>query len=574
MPANINAKEKIPAPSLGSLMNADPCEKSAGSMRRFSRKAILAVVLFVCLAVGGVPPMHGQTYSVFHSFNGDDGSMPIGDLIVDAQGNIYGTTFSGGSSGGGTVFKLDPSGNETVLHSFSGSEGANPLCGLVMDSSGNLYGTTRGGGDSGWGTVFKLDPSGNLTVLHSFSLSDGGIPQGDLAIDSLGNLYGTTVLGNGEVFKLDRSGNLTVLYSFDGSVGGPTGGVILDSSGNLYGTTGYGEAAGHGAFFSIGTVFRLDPSGNQTVLHLFDNYGYAPSGAYPSGGLIMDSSGNLYGTTHGAGVNDWGDYGTVFKVDPSGSETVLHEFTWDDGASPAPFPSAHLAMDASGNLYGTTEYGGAVGPGTVFKLDPSGNETVLHSFGWDPGEGAFPWAGPVIDAWGNLYGTTVAGGSFGVGTVFKLDLSVRFAAFSAKLDVKSWPLPRFELKAKFTQGTGAGAIDPVSQPVRLAVGTYTVTIPAGSFRALKKGVYVFEGAIDGIELRVHILQTESNSYLIHADALSVDLTALANPIAVNLFIGRNSGATEVTADFERRGMVSRFECPCDDRRDRDRGGRE
>jgi uncharacterized repeat protein (TIGR03803 family) len=574
MPTNINRKEKTPSACPKSLVNADAWEKCRRWLRLPFGRGALILALFVCLCVGGVRYAHAQTYNVLHSFNGSDGANPDGGLVTDASGNIYGTTLGGGSSGAGTVFKVDPSGNQTVRHSFSGSDGASPIGDLIMDASGNLYGTTGGGGSWGAGTVFKLDPSGNETVLHSFGFDGDASPNG-LVMDSSGNLYGTTAEGGtagwGTVFKLDPSGNLTVLYSFDGIYGGPTGGLIIDSSGNLYGTTGFSDISGRHTFLSLGSVFRLDPSGNETVLHIFSTTTFEiRDDAYPSGGLIMDSSGNLYGTTsgiRGLGPDYCWDYGTVFKLDPFGNETVLHKFCFGDGA----YPSGGLIMDSSGNFYGTTQDGGVLLPGTVFKLDPSGNVTVLHSFIWDGSDGEYPVARPVMDAWGNLYGTTEYGGSFGNGTVFKLDMSVPFSAFSAKLDIGSWPKPRFQLKAKFTQGAGAEAIDPVTQPVKLNVGTYTVTIPAGSFRALRNGAFAFEGAIDGTELRVHILPTETNSYRVHVDAACVDLTASSNPVPVSLYIGQNNGATEVTADFERRGMILRFDCPCEDHRGHDRG---
>lgn len=565
MPTNINWKEKTSSACPRSLVNADAwgkCRRWLGL--RFGTGA-LTLVLSVCLAAGGVRNAHAQTYSVLHSFNGSDGASPVADLITDSSGNLYGTTAGGSSSGAGTVFKMDFSGNETVLHSFSGDDGASPNSRLVRDSSGNLYGTTGGGGSWGAGTVFKLDPSGNETVLHSFGLDGDTSPNG-LVMDSSGNLYGTTAEGGtagwGIVFKLDPSGNLTVLHSFgsyDGDGAYPQAGLIMDASGNLYGTTFFGGDAG--------VVFKVDPSGNEVVLCTL----VYPWG-YPEAGLIMDASGNLYGTTSGTPHMS----GTVFKCDPSGNVTLLQSFIFMGANGYRPI--ADLVMDASGNLYGTTQQGGfadwemnVFAEGVVFKLDPSGKETVLHNFGLDCCDGVYPSAGLVMDPWGNLYGTTESGGSFGNGTVFKLDMSVPFSAFSGKLDIGSWPKPRFQLKAKFTQGAGAEAIDPVTQPVKLTVGTYTVTIPAGSFRALRDGAYVFEGAIDGTELRVHILQTEANSYRVHVDAACVDLTASSNPVPVSLYIGQNNGATEVTADFERRGMILRFDCPCEDHRGRDRG---
>jgi uncharacterized repeat protein (TIGR03803 family) len=401
---------------------------------------IAAAFFVLVLAMGAIT--HAQTSTVLHSFtNSPDGAFPFAGLVMDTAGNLYSTTFNGGASGYGTVFKLDTSGSETVLYSFKGgSDGAFPSASLVMDSAGNFYGTTGHGGSGGacifgCGTVFRFDTSGNGTVLYSFKGgSDGDVPVARLIMDAAGNLYGTTQnggLGNGcsfgcgTVFKLDPSGNKTVLHAFTGSPGDggrPVAGLIMDTAGNLYGTTAEG---GSGTCTSIngipvsgcGTVFKLDPAGNEIVLHSFTG---GSDGIQALATLIMDQAGNLYGTTELGGSFS---FGIVFKLDPSGNETVLHTFTGgNDGA--APF-FAGLIMDQAGNLYGTTQNGGgssncSVGCGTVFKLDSSGNETVLHSFTGSPGDGARPAAALIIDKAGNLYSTTTGGGASGFGTVFKL----------------------------------------------------------------------------------------------------------------------------------------------------------
>jgi uncharacterized repeat protein (TIGR03803 family) len=415
------------------------------------RRATTALASLAAFGLGVVatPSAKAQSLSVLYSFTGaPDGAIPFAGLIRDKAGNLYGTTTQGGASNVGSVFKLDTSGNETVLHSFTGGDGWEPFAALIRDKAGNLYGTTQMGGASGGGTVFKLDTSGNETVLHSFSGGDGAEPYAGLIMDKAGNLYGTTELGGtgtcfnvscGIVFKLDTSGNETVLHSFANSPDGgiPYAGLVMDKAGNLYGTTlEYGASSN--CFQGCGTVFKLDTSGNETVLHSFT--GYPSDGAGPRAGLIMDKAGNLYGTTSfggGSGSCGGGGCGTVFKLDTSGNETVLHSFTNSDGDGAN--PNAGLIMDKAGNLYGTTFSGGDLtcsfgeGCGTVFKLDTSGNETVLHSF--TGGDGAFPVGGLIRDKAGHLYGTTTGGGtatcsfSEGCGTVFKLTppLDVRVA---------------------------------------------------------------------------------------------------------------------------------------------------
>jgi uncharacterized repeat protein (TIGR03803 family) len=252
--------------------------------------------------------------------------------------------------------------------------------------------------------------------------SDGVAPFAGLVRDSKGNLYGTTFDGgaassaSGTVFKVDRTGKETVLHSFRSSRGDgafPTADLIRDAEGNLYGTTDEG-----GDFSLYGTVFKLNAAGKESLLYSFSG---GTDGAFPEAGLIQDASGNLYGVTFDGGAAGCsigaGLCGVVFKLDKNGKETVLYSFTGPDGARPA----ARLMMDTAGSLYGTTTRGGPVDGGTVFKLDTSGVETVLHSFSGS--DGASPEAGVIMDADGNLYGTTTFGGHRGVGVVFKLDPS-------------------------------------------------------------------------------------------------------------------------------------------------------
>jgi len=381
----------------------------------------IVMVLVIC-ALGSA---RAQTFTLLYTFTGgSDGRGPFGGVILDGAGNLYGTTTEGGnlacSLGCGTVFKVDTSGNETVLYSFAGTgagDGEYPNATLLRDTQGNLYGTTESGGAFGYGTVFKLSAAGAETVLHSFTGTggDGKFPFGGVARDGQGNLYGTTntggVFGVGTVFRVDATGNETVLYSFTGTGSdgkSPYAGVVRDAQGNLYGTTESGGTS------NVGTVFKVDATGTETILYSFTVTG--GDGAEPMSGLVRDAQGNLYGTTNAGGVGVGGGNGVVFKVDKTGREKVLFRFpgTGADGIRPH-----GVVRDAQGNLYGTTVFHGAFGWGTVFKLSPTGKQTVLYNFNGGNADGGDPYAGVVLDGQGNIYGATSAG-AIGYGTVFKI----------------------------------------------------------------------------------------------------------------------------------------------------------
>lgn len=359
--------------------------------------------------------------SVVHQFNGADGASPNTSLIQDTKGNLYGTTPSGGSNGSGTVFKITSSGTFETLYAFDGVANAQSLNGLTKGRSGNIYGTSAGGGSYNYGTVFKLDRSGKVSIQHSFNgVDDGYGPESSLIKTKDGSLYGTTAYYGfidynfteyafSTIFKIDRSGHFNVLYEFDYDTSNSSS-LVEGQDGSIYGTTQNGGANGSGM------VFKLDPAGIFSILHEFDGI----SGANPYAGLVATDDGSLYGTTaYGGGSNA----GTVYKLDPSGNFSVLHEF---DGADGGANPYAVLIQANDGNLYGTTAYGGSSNAGTVFKLDPSGTVSVLHQFDGGVG-GATPYAGLTQGRRGSFYGTTYAGGNYDVGTVFKLD---RFGNFS------------------------------------------------------------------------------------------------------------------------------------------------
>ena len=420
-------------------------------MRLAKRTYIAGIALFTVLALPIT--LSGQTpvLTVLHNFTGVDGIGPHGSLLLDQAGNLYGTTMQiqGGTAGLGAVFKLDPSGNESVLYIFNGApDGAFPSAGLTRDTAGNLYGTTSAGGSSatcpfpnGCGTVFKLDPGGTETVLHRFGSngSDGTSPTGLLTLDSAGNLYGTTLTGGGTrcqrtigtklvdvgcgtVFKVDANGQESILHAFGTTDGAfPSAGLVQDTAGNLFGTAYQGGL--QNCMFSVlgcGTVFKVDTTAQFNVLYSFQGPEAGPDGAYPQGRLTQDLAGNLYSTTF-AGGSAVGcpslpqqNCGTIFQLTPANKETVVHSFK--GGLGTAGSPTSGLVQDAAGNFYG-------LAGGTVFKLDSADVESDLFTFtGADAGV-----SGDLVqDANGNLYGVTPHGTN-GFGTVFKLTTSPDFA---------------------------------------------------------------------------------------------------------------------------------------------------
>ena len=399
--------------------------------------SILFLVLILLMATPR--SVRAQTLTTLYSFTGinGDGAYPFTGVVVDPEGNLYGTTNAGGERWNyGTAYVVRPSGEETVLHAFSNGPNAYPLGSLILDTNGNLYGTTYGwshGNHVSYGTVFELTTTNKEKVLYNFKKTfgaNGWSPAAGLLMDGRGHLYGTTEYGgasfNGTVFQVTAKGQETVLHSFDCNTDGcqPEAPLVMDGNGNLFGTTI------HGGTFANGTVFELTASGTESVLY---NFGCGSDGCTPYGGLVFDGQGNLFGTTRqGAGNGcGGGGCGTVFKLTPDGRETVLYRFT---GGTDGGAPFAGLILDGDGNLYGTTFVGGDLacgsgyGCGTVFKIGPSGSETVLYAFAGGV-DGAAPYGGVVRDPQGNLYGTTLYGGLgtcapggaiTGCGVVFKL----------------------------------------------------------------------------------------------------------------------------------------------------------
>lgn len=377
-----------------------------------------------------------DTYHLLHSFTfGVDGAQPSAPLVVNGAGSVmYGTAEGGGTSNHGNVFRLDRTAqgwHGTVLHSFGqGDDGWYPQSALIFDKNGNMYGTTSEGGPYGFGTVFEMSPSGSgrwtETLLHSFDLYGENMPMAPVSFDLAGNLYGTTELGGlgyGAIFRmsppLSPGGQWgeTVIYNFTDTNDGafPQSKLLIDRQGNLYGTSYFAGIQ------DSGTVFELKRTENGWEEKTLYEFQFADDGAQPSGALSADSKNNLYGTAESGGS---ARCGVVFKLSYSHgawADQTLYSFDCGvDGGN----PWGGVSFDRSGNLYGTTMSGGAYGYGTVFKMSPNGDgtwtESALYSFsnGYD---GENPRWGVVADRADRLYGVTSYGGvPCNCGTVFEL----------------------------------------------------------------------------------------------------------------------------------------------------------
>ncbi|MEY2429377.1 MAG: hypothetical protein QOJ40_2262 [Verrucomicrobiota bacterium] len=379
-----------------------------------STAILLRVMALLIVWLAANPAQSAVSLSTLVSFNSTNGAIPSGALIQAGDGSFYGTTFSGGANGAGTVFQMTPAGDLTTLISFNGTNGGGPLNALLQAADGNFYGATYYGGDNNFGTIFRLTTSGAFTTLVSFNDANGSYPKGDLVQASDGNLYGTTVAGgsssSGTVFQLMTNGQLVTFFSFDDRGSRPYSSPMQVPDGSFYGTTFQGGAYGYGA------IFRLITNGVFAPLYSFTG---TNDGAYPEAGLVQGADGSLYGTTSYGGING---QGTAFKLTTNGVLTTMVLFANTNGA----VPQATLMCGSDGYFYGTTSHGGAytndigTGNGTVFRLTTNGALTTIFSFNGTNGAG--PQARLVQGADGSFYGTTANGGATGNGTVFRLSV--------------------------------------------------------------------------------------------------------------------------------------------------------
>jgi len=421
-----------------------------GTRRRLALFAGLVLDCALLLGIAAPVPAIAQTFKTLYNFTcGNDGCFPAGPFLRDAQGTLYGTALQSGpnNTGNGSIYKLTASGHFTVLYNFPGHygigpDGADPIGGLISDAQGNLYGVTQWGGPENDGVAFELSPSGTFTLLHTFMgpPSDGSLPQAYLVAGPEGLFYGATVSGGsgtcrgvqgicGTAYSMDSSGTLTIIHNFQG---GPTdgsepwGNLLQDTHGNFYGVTiGGGDNAGNlqcGGDFGCGTIFELSRNGSgwaDKVLYRFEGGG---AGMEPDA-LAKDAQGNLYGATVYGGIGSAScpdGCGLVFELSTDGTYTELYRFK---GKSDGKWPLS-LVIDSAGNLY-ETAWGGVYkspcsqwGCGVVFKLDQNRKFTVLHRF--HGRDGADPDSVIFDESTRTCYGVTVLGGSEDWGTIFQL----------------------------------------------------------------------------------------------------------------------------------------------------------
>jgi uncharacterized repeat protein (TIGR03803 family) len=391
-----------------------------------SRSLILSLLLVLTLVTLGA---QAQNFQVIHTFTGPDGAIPRAGVTVDRGGKLYGTTFAGHEgSGWGGVYQMRQHNSAWIFATLQIFDGQ-PLARVVIGPNSTLYGSSPSNLVSYHnGYLFNLSPPLNVcttvmcnwnpTVLYGFSGgSDGATPKGAvLVFDHAGNMYGTTSAGgsgNGVVYQLTPAGVQTPIYTFRGSPDGaiPYAGVIFDSAGNLYGTTTAGGASGNGA------VYKLSPNGSGYSEQVIYSFTGGNDGSNAIGGLVLDNAGNLFGTTANGGS---GGGGTVFELSPNGNSynySLLYSFA---GAANCG-PWAELSFDSAGNLYGTTLCDGATGNGNIFKLTASTgfSYSSVHDFSGG-NDGKRPISNVALDSAGDMFGTTQVGGADTQGVVWEI----------------------------------------------------------------------------------------------------------------------------------------------------------
>jgi uncharacterized repeat protein (TIGR03803 family) len=445
-------------------------------------------IILVCLVIATTASAQ-DTFTTLVNFDGSNGDEPHPPFLVQgANGGLFGTTASGGMAEG-TIFDLTNARGLKTLYTFTCDQnscvGAMPT-GLTLATDGDFYGTTWSGGTDvcGCGTVFKMTRAGVLTTLHNFDATDGSLPAAGVTEGIDGNFYGITVYGGinniGTIFRMTPGDKLTTLHSFNGTDGAePISGLIQGDDGNFYGTTEDGGLPNCNDGSGCGTVFKITPSGSLTTLYQFCAQANCTDGANPESALFQGLDGNFYGTTHNGGIGPCGSLcGTIFKISPDGLLTTLYSFCSLPSCFDGIWPVAGVEMATDGNLYGVTTYGGATyGVGVIFSLSPDGTLNILHTF--DGTDGIAPETALLQATDGAFYGTTISGGKYNSGTLYRLNMGLRpFVAFVRA--VGKIGQTGGLLGQGFT-GTTNVAINGIPTNFTVVSDTYiTATVPAGA----------------------------------------------------------------------------------------------
>jgi uncharacterized repeat protein (TIGR03803 family) len=402
-----------------------------------------------------------QSYKDLYNFDNTHGCDPTrpGLLSEGRDGNLYSTVWCGGTYNVGVVFRITPSGSQTVLYNFDYVHGTNPAGGLTLGTDGNFYGVTPGGGANNFGTIFKITPNGNLTTLYNFTgSSDGNNPGSPPVQASDGNLYGTTSTGVG--YKITHAGLFTTL----GSTGhGSSNPIIQGSDGKFYGANLYGGD------FGLGAVFNFTPDGTATTLHSFG----ATDGNMPECILVQLGNGYLYGTTALGGTLNGG---VVFRMTTQGVTTTLHNFdptTSLDGN----IPPVGMVLATDGNFYGVAAYGGTLGYGVIFKITSTGDYSIVHNF--DLTNGGNPFSTLTQHTNGKIYGMTISGGPIGMGVVYSLDLGL--SPFVKLLPTSGRVSNSIGILGQGFRGTTAVSFNGTAATFTVKSSTYmTAVVPPGA----------------------------------------------------------------------------------------------
>jgi uncharacterized repeat protein (TIGR03803 family) len=468
---------------------------------RIIHRTLFAAVFTMVLAASA-STLNAQTYTVLYNFGlvSCDPLFPVNDGIIaqGRDGDLYTTTPSGGCDSNGAAFKMSPSGKPTVLHSFNygAGDGIGPQSGLTLATNGTFWGTTEGEDFFDGNVIFYITPTGTLTAFNVLGGANGGEPIAPQVQGMDGAFYGMTTAGGnlsvctygdggcGVIYRITPAGKFAVIHTFDQANGAnPDDPLLLGTDGNFYGTTFYGGTI-NGKYNGNGVAFKVTPQGKYTPIYVFCAQANCLDGGQPAAGLVQGSDGNFYGTTLVGGTHLYSNFygGTIFKLTPAGQFTILYNFCSQPSCTDGGNAIGGLVQATDGNFYGTAQVGGANGNGVIFQITPEGQYTVLHSFDFNDGDA--PEAPLIQGTNGTLYGETTYGGSgpcvnTRCGVFFSLEMGLPSYASPVTWygDVSS----TIEILGQDFTGTTAVSFNGTAAEFQVVNNTYlTATVPAGA----------------------------------------------------------------------------------------------